>query len=179
MLQYNEKKDILQKFPNIELSYEKTIHKKVHSSNVYITIPKGPKYFAWFQSFKKHQVCFFLKLYKRRKIEDIIIRTCCFHPSLCFGKGTILYGTMFMDDRFFNVEDIFFYKNKDIREQNQYQKFNALEELFSSYLKQFAFHSSNIVFGLPMIHTNYDTLRTMIQTVPYKLYCIQHRLLYK
>ena len=30
-----------------------------------------------------------------------------------------------------------------------------------------------------MIHTNYDTLRTMIQTVPYKLYCIQHRLLYK
>ena len=67
MLQYNEKKDILQKFPNIELSYEKTIHKKVHSSNVYITIPKGPKYFAWFQSFKKTSSMFFFKIIQKKK----------------------------------------------------------------------------------------------------------------
>lgn len=179
MLQYDEKIDVLRKFPKIELSYEKTIHKKVHSSNLYITIPKGPKYFAWFQYFKNCQVCFFLKLYKRKKIEDIIIRTCCFHPSLCFGTGTILYGTMFMENCFFNVEDIFFFKNRDVSHQNQYEKFNILEDLFSSYIKQYAFHSSNIVFGLPMMHTNYNKLRTMIHTAPYKLYCIQHRLLYK
>ena len=43
MLQYNEKQKILQNFPQIELSYEKTLHKKVHSSNIYLTIPKRKK----------------------------------------------------------------------------------------------------------------------------------------
>ena len=40
---------LLKGFPNIELSYEKNIHKKVPSSNIYLTIPKGRKYFAWFK----------------------------------------------------------------------------------------------------------------------------------
>ena len=45
MLTYKEKEHILSDFPNIELSYE--IHKKVHE--IFLTIPKGRKYFAWFQ----------------------------------------------------------------------------------------------------------------------------------
>ena len=44
---------LLKGFPNIELSYEKNIHKKVPSSNIYLTIPKGRKYFAWFKYWNK------------------------------------------------------------------------------------------------------------------------------
>ena len=40
---------LLKGFPNIELSYEKNIHKKVPSYNIYLTIPKGRKYFGWFK----------------------------------------------------------------------------------------------------------------------------------
>ena len=36
---------ILEDFPNFELSYEKKLHKKVQS-DIYLTIPKGKKYFA-------------------------------------------------------------------------------------------------------------------------------------
>ena len=53
MLNRQEQNRILKDFPNIELSYEKNIHKKVPSSNIYLTIPKGKKYFVWFKNWKK------------------------------------------------------------------------------------------------------------------------------
>ena len=37
----HELSSLLKDFPNIELSYEKNIHKTVPSSNIYLTIPKG------------------------------------------------------------------------------------------------------------------------------------------
>ena len=51
-----EKKKILKNFPNIELSYEKNLHKKVHA-DIYLTIPKGKKYFAWFTRYKNNNYC--------------------------------------------------------------------------------------------------------------------------
>ena len=53
MLTRKDKIKILKDFPNIELSYE--IHKKVQ--DFFVTIPKGPKYFAWFRLFNKNYVC--------------------------------------------------------------------------------------------------------------------------
>ena len=48
MRNYRKKTDIssvLRFFPNIELSYEKTIHKKVQA-DLYLVIPKGGKCFT-------------------------------------------------------------------------------------------------------------------------------------
>ena len=64
-LSYNQLSQILKDFPNFELSYEKKLHKKVQS-DIYLTIPKGKKYFAWFKIYKNNPMCFFLKL-----IEEI------------------------------------------------------------------------------------------------------------
>ena len=50
---------IMEKFPNVELSYEKNLYKKVqHNSDIYLTIPKGRKYFAWLTTYKSSPVCF-------------------------------------------------------------------------------------------------------------------------
>ena len=43
-LSYKEKNDILRKFPKLELSYEKKLHKKVQT-DIYLTIPKGKNFF--------------------------------------------------------------------------------------------------------------------------------------
>ena len=40
---------ILKDFPNLELSYEKKLHKKVQS-DIYLTIPKGQKIFCVVQN---------------------------------------------------------------------------------------------------------------------------------
>ena len=79
----HELSSLLKDFPNIELSYEKNIHKTVPSSNIYLTIPKGKKYFAWFRNWKKYNICFFMELDNHRKnIQTIFIKNACFDPIL-------------------------------------------------------------------------------------------------
>ena len=123
-LNYREQEKFLEIFPNIELSYEKRIHKKIHSTDFCLTIPKGLKYFAWFRRFKGENICCFLQLFKKRRISEIFIKRCCFHGNLCIGKGTILYGTIFYSNKkqLFNIEDIFFFKNSNISNYVQKKK---------------------------------------------------------
>ena len=71
------------------------MHKKVHA-DIYLTIPKGKKYFAWFTRFKNNNYCLILEINRRQNsIVDININMCAFDYKLCSGVGTILYGTIF------------------------------------------------------------------------------------
>ena len=172
---------ILRQFPNIKLSYEKIYHKKVYNSNIYLTIPKGKKYFAWFRNWSNFNVCFFLELdRKKSNVKFIFIKRVCFNNMLCSGKGTILYGTLFSINKcdFFNIEDIFFFKGKDITSYSQFKKINTLKILFNNYLKSIILTNNDVAFGLPIIDTNHDSLIKKIQKLPYTLYAIQHRLLH-
>ena len=181
-MNYSESETILRNFPKIELSYEKKSHKKVPSYNISLTIPKGKKYFAWFRYFKKKPVCFFLELDKfKKKIQDISIKRCCFKSELCAQLGTIVYGTIFMKDNmsFFNIEDIFYFKNIDVRFFNQFKKIKKIIELFKYDILQVAYLSNEIIFGLPIIDKKRETLLEKTKDISYPLYCIQHRLLHK
>jgi len=179
-LSYNEQERILQTFPRIELSYEKKISKKILSTNIFITIPKGPKYFIWFRNYKQHPVCFLLKLYRRR-IQEIIISKCCFNSKLCTGIGTILYGTIFnmKNINIFNTEDIFYFKGSNLSRYYQSKKFQTLLYIFKKYIKQVAFFKNDIILGLPIIETNYNKMIQKVIELPYNLYCIQQRYLNK
>ena len=113
-----EKQKILNNFPYIELSYEKKLHNKVQNIDCYLTIPYGPKYFAWFYSFNGKQSLIILKINKKNnKITHIEKKICCFKSNLCIGIGTIFYGTIFIHNNihFFNIEDIFYYKNQSLK----------------------------------------------------------------
>jgi hypothetical protein len=173
---------LLKDFPNIELSYEKNIHKKVPSSNIYLSIPKGRKYFAWFKYWKKQSICFFLELDRHKKnIQTVFIKNTCFNDLLCTGKGTILYGTMFHVNSysFFNIEDIFYFKGNDLTYYTQYKKFNTMKTMLTNYIKPCLLNKSDIAFGLPVMDTNHSKLIKKVEKLPYTLYCIQHRLLHK
>ena len=118
---------IMRDFPSIKLSYVKNIHKKVSSANIFLAIPKGGKYFAWFRNFKKNSVCIFLEIDNRKQaIKGITIKPCCFRDDLCSGKGTLVYGTIVYLEKqsFYFVEDIFYYKGNDTSSYNQLQKQN-------------------------------------------------------
>ena len=116
-LSYRDKENILKSFPNVELSYERNTHKKVYCSNIYLTIPKGEKFFAWFTNYRHNSVCFFMNINRYKKsIQNITIYNTSFDYNLTSGKGTVFYGTIFYanNTRFFNVEDIFYYKGKNL-----------------------------------------------------------------
>ena len=182
-LSFSEKKYILKTFPRIELSYEKKIYKKFQSADIYLTIPKGKKFFLWFRFYKGKPCCIFLELSNTKKsISNIYIFNVSFKSILCSGKyGTICFGTIFYykNSRFFNTENIFYYKNKSIENKNQNFKLNKLLQLFKNNIKQIGFTNNDIILGMPIIETNKEKIISIAETLPYQLYSIQHRNLVK
>jgi len=172
---------ILEDFPNLELSYEKKLHKKVQS-DIYLTIPKGKKYFAWFKLYKNIPMCFFLEINRRNKcIENIIHYQLSFDKILCSHKGTILYGTMFFVNkkRCFNIENIYYLRGINMVYSNNYIIIKEMHNLMKSYIKQSYYNNNSILLGLPIIDTNYYNITKKINNLYYDVFSIQYRLLYK
>ena len=179
-LSTNDLEYIMSQFPNIKLSYEKTIHKKVSSATIFLTIPKGKKYFVWFRLFKNKAACFLLELDRRRQnITSIVIKICSFHESLCTGLGTILYGTLFNCDKrnFYNIEDIFYLKGQSTQKSSQLIKIDCFRQIFGKYIRQIVLGKDDLFFGLPIISNTRMALIKQTKELPYELYAIQHRCL--
>ena len=180
-LSVREQTDILKGFPKFELSYEKRLHKKVQT-DIYLTIPKGKKYFAWFTTYKRQNICYLLEIDRKyNSIENISINISSFDKSLCSGKGTVLYGTIFSinKQKFFNIENIYYSKGNSLIYYTQYKKFKEITTLMKNDIKQVAYLKNTIIFGTPIIDTNYYNLKNKLEQLPYDLYCIQYRLLHK
>tara|TARA_X000000950_G_scaffold125589_1_gene157274 strand:- start:299 stop:1276 length:978 start_codon:yes stop_codon:yes gene_type:complete len=181
VLSSTDKKNFINRFPNFELSYEKTLHKKVLTSNLYFIIPKGQKYFVWFTHYKNKQVCLLIKYDRRNKrILNIEAKTCMFNKYLCTGIGTIIYGTYFKSNNIcnFSTEDIYFYKHKFVGHLTMDKKFKYLKMLFEN-LNHNVYSSNELLVSMPIITTNYDECMKICDTIEYPIYAIQQRLLYK
>ena len=153
---------ILADFPKIKLSYETFMHKKVFDANVVLAIPVGKKCFAWFTTKNDKNVCYILEIGAEKQIEKYHLVTCCFHESL--SVGTILYGTLFFHEkrRFFTIEDVIYYKGKNIQSSLYLEKLRLFETMFTTDLGQNSYSSSFITFGLPMMSNNTDALLAQI-----------------
>lgn len=165
------KNKIIKRFPSFELSYVKTIHNKVHS-NIVMAIPLGKKYYAWFSYINNDFVCFFLEIGKNNTIHNICILPVSFHQDL--AQNTIFYGT-FIENRFFFIENIYYYKNKNISLYNFNKKLKLLKYIFENELNQQIFTSKDVYFGLPIIKSNFYDLISIIPHLNYKIYAIQFR----
>jgi hypothetical protein len=175
MLSDNDKQDLLNSFPNIELSYETIVHNKVHNANIFIAIPEGNKYFTWFTVFKKQNICVLMEITDNKKICDIQIVHCCFHDHLAYG--TIFYGTLFKYNyhRFFSVEDILYYKGNSCSSFPFFDKLQIMENMFSREIQQIALTNKSVVFGIPVLTSSIHELMNTITSLPYKIKYIQFR----
>ena len=157
MLNPSETHRILERFPQIELSYETTPHKKVPPSyNICLGIPIGKKCFLWFSylpsstssqttghSKSSHNKCFILEVTKEKKIGKIEMVDFVGDRSLFLG--TIFYGTFYSpigkdtvenitkDNQIFLIEDIFFYKGIPMKGLFFGEKLGFLEKFFQEY----------------------------------------------
>ena len=174
MLSEQEKEQILSELPNIKLSYENIIHKKVYS-NFVLAIPEGKKCFAWFTNSKNGNICYILELKENKQVYDIKIVNCCFNS--CLSYGTIFYGTVFnySGNNFFSIEDVFFYKGVNVSTYIWIKKLELFDQIMNIDIKQVAYNRSFMVFGLPLINTNFDELVNEISKINYKIKCIQFR----
>ena len=176
MLTKEEKLTVLSEFPNIKLSYETILHKKVDNYDIAFAIPFGKKCFAWFTTFNEQETCFILELdfSNKKEIKHIKIVNCCFTLPLCYG--TVVYGTLFyhMNNPFFTIEDIFWYKGHDISCHKFPDKFNKIVNLVKNDIRQISYNNHYLVFGLPVIATPSSNLDNLLSEIKYKINSVQY-----
>ena len=180
MLSNNAKRTIIKKFPNVGFSYEKILHKKINTDNmIFITIPKGRKYYAWFTKYKHYNRCYLFELDNKKRITDVKIIKTMFNNYLTIGKGTIVYGTMIEANGFpfFNVEDIKYYKGESMNHHNLYNRLHYLNDLFKNTTQK-SYSKNMVTFGMPIINQDYNEIKKSINKLPYELYAIQYKHLY-
>ena len=168
-------KNVLRRFPDVELPYERMIHKKVQG-DTYIAIPKGYRFFLWFTYFKNKNTCFAIEInHKNGCVKNIEEVTLCFRDEL--SLGTLLYGTMVIKDgiRCFVADNIFYFLGKNTSSYSFEKTLSTFEILFSQYLKQTLYSSKHLLVTLPIINTRYDLFIKQIEDNPYIIYCIQIR----
>jgi hypothetical protein len=178
MLSHSDKEEMLREFPNIKLSYENIIYKKVSNQDYIVAIPEGKKCFAWFTFIHDKPNCLLMELTDRKQIVDIKIISTCFSPELSYG--TILYGTLFYanGNNFFSMEDIFSYKGVNLERMNWGEKLVKLNTLLKKDIKQISYNKSFIVFGLPLMCKTIDELNKKIENenIKYKISSVQFKL---
>ena len=99
------------RLPDLELSYVKTLHKKVRA-DAYQILPKGKKCMLWFTYKMDENVAFLLSLDKTGKnINGIQPIMMSFSDDLSLGSGTVLSGTILSVNRqsVFCCNDIHYY----------------------------------------------------------------------
>lgn len=176
MLTREQKEEILSGFPNFKLYCENIAHNKVSNNDVfYSAIPHGKKGYIWFREVNKKPTCLFLQSGKNKEIIDITIVNCCFDKKLCYS--TILYGTQFVCEKFlfFSTEDIIYYKGSEVFNFTWSDKLNLINNLFSYDIRQISYNDKFIILGLPIMHTNINSLMEQIQSLSYKTNVIQTR----
>ena len=185
-LSFDEQNEILRNFPStIKFSYEKSTHKKV-LSDLYVIIPKGKKYFVWFTHRNRKNICIFLEIGYQNKIMNIFYRHVSFDDVLSYG--TIFYGTLFRtipeniekknicNNEIFSVEDIFYYKGDDITDYSYHNKLKVIKNIFDTKLRyNMAFCKNGVIFGLPIMTTDFTEAYDKATELPYSVYSIQYK----
>jgi hypothetical protein len=176
MLTQEDKENILKEFPNIKLSYETVVHKKVYNSDYIIAIPQGKKCFAWFTNINNKNVCLIMELINNKQINDIKITSAIFSNELAYG--TILYGTVIYNshNNFFFIEDIFTYKGNNIDRENWGEKLTKINTMFKTDLNQVSYNNNFIVFGLPLMSKTNEDLERKIDNLNYKIEKFHYKL---
>tara|TARA_X000000368_G_scaffold416174_1_gene409516 strand:- start:27818 stop:28738 length:921 start_codon:yes stop_codon:yes gene_type:complete len=173
-------KHILKRLPEIELPYEYITHKEV-SGDLYTAVPYGKKYLAWFTYYNKNNVCFLLEINTRTlgiNPNNISTTVCGFNSELAYG--TILYGTCvkYQDAKCFTVENILYYKGKNIEQFNFIKKLHLFEKMLNDDFNKQIYVRNQLIITLPLMHTNKVIFNKMMENVCYNVYCIQIRNLY-
>ena len=172
MLSREDKVQILKRFPEVELSYDKILHKKVHA-DLFMIQPKGKRAFLWFTYFRNLNVCIVLELNKNGNVSNLNILNACFDSDLSYG--TLLHGTYFSINKtnYFSSEDVLYYKSEDVSSKPLHEKLRIMKTMFQKDISQKSYNKNFVIIGLPCWCQNNDVALTTIRTLPYQVYGIR------
>ena len=115
----------------------------------------------------------------RRSCKSFIIQT-CFATELCYGVGTILRGTYcnIKGSHLGAVEDIYYYKGKNIQKQPLVTRLQLLTDVFKYEIQQFRYFKNQVILSVCIIvsgKTSPSSVVNTVNTMPYPVKFIQFR----
>ena len=172
MLSDKEKKQILQRFPDVELSYDKTLHKKVYA-DLFMIRPKGTPSFLWFTYHGGRNICILLQLNHKGNVKQLDVFPVCFDRELSYG--TLLYGTYFKigNRHYYTCEDIFLYQGTHVTGDSLLCKIGYIKQMFLNYVSQKAYNNKFLLVGLPVWCRSFNEAMNTSHTLPYSVYGIK------
>jgi hypothetical protein len=179
-LEPEEKVQLFQRLPSLELSYEPKIHKKV-CADLYYIIPKGIKALLYYTYWKEDDVCFMITLNEQGHYNDIKMVPTVLTFELALG--TIIYGTAFHYQRrqFFSCEKLHYYQGVDVQKKTIVERFALFADMFGKHMfgkhmfgkHMFGKHidaADGLKVGLPVLTTTYENALEQMNRLPYKVY---------
>jgi len=154
--------------PKFEFCYETMIHNKIISNHV-LLIPEGEQKFLWINK----EGSWIIDVNNRDNVEK---KKLSYHPSL--SNGTLLYGVYFQYENvpFFAIEDIIFYKGKQIAFSTFTHKLSIFENILKKEIQQQPTNDPEVVIvGIPIITTIDKIDPKTISKLPYNIKYIQFR----
>jgi hypothetical protein len=163
-LSQNQTQHLLNRLPNVELSYETLSHKKVFNNyDIGVAIPSGKKYYAWFSFYYEKDVCFLMELNRDKKIIKVTIVETLYSP--CLSKGTLLYGTLVpmndktdditlttsIDKSYFVIEDLLTYQGISMKGLMYGDKLGYINDMFTNFIVMKESVDANVIFTLPVM----------------------------
>ena len=157
---------MLKRFPKLEPSYDKVIHKKVQS-DLFSVVPKGERAWLWFTYTGGKNACFVVKG------KDVCMYTTCFADELALG--TILYGTLFKINghTHFACQDILYYEGFNITNDSFELRLTKMTIMFQTQVKKSLLLNS-LIIGAVIFTKTYEEAYKHSESVPYSVYGIRH-----
>jgi hypothetical protein len=122
---------MLHRFPNFEHSSPSTFsinphnHINLKPDDVYMGIPKGKKYYAWFTFHKTYNICLFIDANTKQTYYEKV-------PYSSLSLGTVLYGTLvkYKTQSEFVAENIFYNEGKYLENMEIVEKIKLFTLIF-------------------------------------------------
>ncbi len=199
ILSNSEISQILNNFPNIELSYETISHKKVLPSyEIALGIPQGKKFYAWFSFYENKDVLFLLELNKEKKITNVLMIPVVKYDQDLF-YGTLFYGVIMLDEQYldspifpqnnkhkrFIIEDIFNYRGIPFGKTTFGEKIPWIFDFLKNWKMNYV-ENSEIDFFVPIMwkydskiepEGNESIIPQKYKNISYNIHHIQYRCL--
>lgn len=171
---YNNMQEVMKRFPDIELSYDKTLHKKVHAE-CYSILPKGMKCVLWFTYQGSKNIPLLITFDKNNQVRSIKKYIVSFSNELCYGEGTILHGVCFKSNNVYNFActDVIIYKGEHLFKKNYASKFNILNELLTNHISNNIFSDKFLSIGIPITVSDFKEAVSIARTLPYNVHSIR------
>lgn len=162
------KQSLLTRFPEVKLSYDRVLHRKV-PADIYFIVPKGAKAFLWFTQYLRHNYALLLLLDSKGSIKKVESVFLAYDSTL--SLGTVVYGTVFEynNNKHFCLLDMHWIEGVNVETNTLIDKLDHFHNLFTKLPRS---HHANLTVGLPVIHDNYYHINKHAITLPYNVYGI-------